>query len=111
MASSEPLDTSWQKHMSVERIVSHRHRRGALEYLVKPHGLPYAECSWERANLLTDAEALEAIRHYLDAVGISHSSVATIMTPGVANAWLKPLTKISISFRLNWNDTSKRAFR
>ena len=90
-------DESYKKHMGIERIVSHRHRRGALEYLVKPVGLSYAECSWERAPQLTDPDALESIRRYLAASGHTPASLQGTDMHGTGTAWLKAGSQLEIA--------------
>jgi len=90
-------DESYKKHLGIERIVSHRHRRGALEYLVKPVGLSYADCSWERAPQLTDPDALESIRRYLAASGHTPASLQGTDMHGAGTAWLKAGSQLEIA--------------
>ena len=50
-----------EEEYEVERIISHRLRRGKPEYLVKWRGYPLSDCTWEpTVNLSHCAEAIES---------------------------------------------------
>ena len=96
IALDEPVDTFYEKHMIIERVIAHRHKRGQLEYMVKTHGLSYAECSWERAKLLSEADAMRCIQTYHAACHIEMSAVASV-SKSTATAWLKSGVQLELA--------------
>ncbi|KAL1508490.1 hypothetical protein AB1Y20_004591 [Prymnesium parvum] len=96
LVAGEPIDTSYQQYMTIERVISHRHRRGQLEYLIKPRGLTYADCSWERATLLTDSNDIEAINKYHVACKLDPAKLSVVSRPP-AHAWLKPGVSVEMA--------------
>jgi hypothetical protein len=50
LGDGEPIDDSYQKWTSVQRVIGHRRVAGFYEFLVKWEQLPYNDCSWELAS-------------------------------------------------------------
>ena len=51
-----PIEIGGEEEYEVERIISHRVKRGKDEYLVMWRGFPLSECTWEPKQHLTHCQ-------------------------------------------------------